>query len=195
MKINFIIFENTYRNSLLFILFLLIMTLSEVASLVEIIGIIAIVLGLWLGLLQLKMHRKQQRDLAIMECARSFEDREFTEAYRLITELEDGVSLKQIKSLGIIYEEAALRVGMKFETIGLLVYKGVVPMDAMQDLVGDAAITIWKVLEKYTEETRIKRSHSTFWEWYQWLVDRLQERSESKVVPAHILHKNWKPIN
>lgn len=169
------------------------MTIAEIASIVEIIGMLIVVFGLWIGIRQFRLHRKQRRELAIMECARSFEDREFTEAYRLITELEKGISLEEMKTKGPQYEEAALRVGMKFESIGLLVFKGVVPIDAIHDLVGDAAITIWKVLEKYTEETRVKRDHLTFWEWYQWLVDRLAERSNAKPAPAFIAHKDWKP--
>ncbi len=168
------------------------MTLSDIASIVEIIGILAVVFGLWMGLMQLRMHRKQQRDMAIMECARSFEDHEFTEAYGLITDLKDGISYSELKALGKDHEEAALRIGMKFETIGLLVFKGVVPIDAMHDLVGDAALTVWRILENYAHESRTERSHPTFWEWYQWLVDRLKERSSSKPQPAFINHRNWK---
>ena len=168
------------------------MALSDIASIVEILGILAVVFGLWIGLIQLRMHRKQQRDLAIMECARSFEDREFTEAYGLITELSPGISYDELQALGKEYQEAALRIGMKFETIGLLVFKGVVPIDAMHDLVGDAALTVWNVLEKYAHESRVKRSHPTFWEWYQWLADRLVERSATKPEPAFINHKDWK---
>lgn len=168
------------------------MSIQDLASIVEIIGILAVAMGLWIGLIQLRMHRQQRRDMAIMECARSFEHKEFTEAYGLITDLEDGISLAELKALGKNYEDAALRIGMKFETIGLLVFKGVVPIDAMHDLVGDAAITVWRVLEKYTEETRVERNHETFWEWYQWLVDRLKERAKLKLAPAYELHKDWK---
>lgn len=81
---------------------------------------------------------------------------------------------------------------MKFETIGLLVYKGVVPIDAMEDLVGGAALTIWEVLKKWIVETRTERSHPTFMEWYQWLIDRLNERNRRNRPPAFLLYKDWK---
>ena len=168
------------------------MDLVQIANIVQILGILILIFGMWLGLRQFKLLRNQRRDQAIMECARSFEDREFTEAYRLITAEKPGLSFEQISDLGEDYEMAALRVGMKFETIGLLVYKGVVPMDAMEDLVGGAAITIWKILENWVKETRIERSHQTFWEWYQWLVDRLLERDDVKKTPAFIKYKKWK---
>lgn len=77
---------------------------------------------------------------------------------------------------GELYEKAALRVGMKFETIGFLVYKGVVPIDAMEDLVGGAALSIWSVLHQWVSETRERRNHPTFMEWYQWLINQVLER-------------------
>ena len=168
------------------------MNLNDIVNIVQILGILAVIYSLWIGLKQFKLNRNQRRDLAIMECARSFEDKEFTEAYRLITTLEPGLTKEQIENLGEEYEIAALRIGMKFETIGLLVYKGVVPLDAMEDLVGGAALVVWKIVENWVIETRIDRSHSTFWEWYQWLIDRLIERSETNRTPAYLAHKDWK---
>lgn len=168
------------------------MQLNEIVNLVSLIGTLAIIIGIWLGLKQLKLLRSQRRDLAIMECARSFEDREFTEAYRLLTRLKNNITKDELASMDKIYEEAALRVGMKFETIGLLIYKGVVPMDAMEDLVGGAAILIWNKLHQYIIDTRIKDEHPLFLEWFQWLVERLKEKGESDRIPAFIAHKDWK---
>jgi hypothetical protein len=167
-------------------------SLSELANIVEIVGIFAILFGIVFGLVQLKQDRRQRRDLAILECARSFEDEDFTEAYRLISALPAGMSKADFEKLGDQYESAALRVGMKFETMGLLVHRGVVPIDAMSDLVGGAAITIWNVIQPWVEDVRIQRSHPTFWEWYQWLIDRLHESGRSERSPAFLTEKNWK---
>lgn len=169
------------------------MTLSDIANIVEILGVLAVVFGIAFGLVQLKQHRAQRRDLAILECARWFDDQDFTEAYRLLSDLGPGQSKAQFDELGDQYESAALRVGMKFETIGLLVHKGVVPIGAIEDLVGGAALTIWRVIEPWVAETRISRSHPTFWEWYQWLVERLEERGKADREPAFIAHAQWKP--
>ncbi|MFD0976701.1 DUF4760 domain-containing protein [Salinimicrobium gaetbulicola] len=169
------------------------MDLNEFVNIVQVLGIFAVIFGIWLALKQLKLLRNQRRDLAIMECARAFEDKEFTEAYRLLTCLKVGQTKEQLLNRGEKYEIAALRATMKFETIGLLVYKGVVPIDAIEDLVGGAALVIWKVLVPWIEDTRIDRSHASFLEWYQWLVDRLIERGEPDRPPAFQTYKNWKP--
>lgn len=167
------------------------MDLNTIVGIIEILGIIAVAFGVGLGIKQLGLHRQQKRDLAIIECARSFENKEFTEAYGLITELSPGITIEEMKRMGPKYQDAVLRTGMKFETIGLLVYKNVVPIDAINDLVGDAAIRIWRIIEEFVIESRSARSHSTLFEWYQWLVDRLIEQAHRKPGPAFEVYKDW----
>ena len=115
----------------------------------------------------------------------------FTEAFKLLTELDNGITHKELEALGDEYLSATFRVIMKFETVGLLVFKGVVPIDAMEDLVGGAALNIWGVIEDWTKEMRKIRSQENFLEWYQWLAERLKERGESDRPPAFIEHANW----
>jgi hypothetical protein len=82
---------------------------------------------------------------------------------------------------------------MKFETIGLMIYKGYVPIDALEDLVGGAALTLWEVLNQYVDDMRIDRGHPAFMEWYQWLIDRLRERGNRDGPPAYEAHRSWQP--
>ena len=168
------------------------MSLSELANIVEIVGIFAILFGIIFGIAQLKQQRIQRRELAIIECARSFEDEDFSEGYRLIAELPAGMTKAEFDKLDERYEAAALRVGIKFETMGLLVHRGVIPLDAMSDLVGGAALTIWAILQPWVEETRKCNSHPTFWEWYQWLVERLIEIGRAERPPAFLTEIDWK---
>lgn len=167
------------------------MTLADWASIAEILGVLAIIFGIAFGAIQVQQHRKQVRATAIMELARSFEDREFTEAYRLIADLPDDMTAEQLGALGDDYVSAALRVGFKFETIGLLIHKGVVPMDAMSDLVGGAAVLIWGKLRRWIEESRESQNHDLLFEWFQWLAEQLAERGESTRLPAYKAYRNW----
>ena len=168
------------------------MSLSDIANLVEIIGILAIVFGIAFGALQLRQHQKQSRDMAILELARSFEDPEFTEAYMLITSLDVGIGDKDLQSKGPEYVASAMRVGWKFETVGMLIHNRVVPMDAMADLVGGFSLKMWSILSVWAEEIRVKNRQPEFLEWYQWLVERLQERGESTREPAYEANQSWR---
>ena len=168
------------------------MTLSELANLVEIIGILAIVCGIVFGLLQLRQHQKQSHDMAILELARSFEAPEFTEAYMLVTSLRAGIDDKELQAKGAEYVAAAMRVGWKFETVGMLIYHRVVPMDAMADLVGGFSLKLWSILSAWADEMRKTKSQPEFFEWYQWLVERLTERGESDRAPAYLVNHSWR---
>ncbi len=166
------------------------MSLADLANVVEIFGALAIIFGIAFGLIQLNQHRKQMRSAAILELTKSFEDREFTEAYRLIADLDDGLTAEQLNALGDEYVSAALRVGFKFETIGVLIHKGVVPMDAMKDLVGGAAILIRAKLRVWAEESRKNQDHDLLFEWFQWLAERLEAQGEKSRTPAYENYKN-----
>lgn len=168
------------------------MTLADWASIAEILGVLAIIFGIAFGVIQVQQHRRQVRTTSIMELAKSFEDREFTEAYRLIANLPDDITAEELGALGEEHVSAALRVGFKFETIGLLIHKGVVPMDAMSDLVGGAAVLIWGKLRRYIEDSRRSQNHDLLFEWFQWLAEKLAERGENTRLPAYKAHKDWR---
>ena len=120
------------------------MSLSDIASIVEIVGIFAILYSLFFGAVQLKQNRVQRRDLAILECTRLFEDAEFTEAYRLVQELPIGVAKDQIDELDDRYSSAAIRIIMKFETIGMFAQTDKPALNlhppALQDLIADGML-------------------------------------------------------
>jgi hypothetical protein len=167
------------------------MNLSDIANVVEIVGILAILYGLFFGAAQLRQHRAQRRDLAILECTRLFETEEFTEAYRLIQELPAGISRQQLEEREARYSSAAMRIVMKFEAIGMLVHRGVIPLEAANDLVGGAVIAVWDKLERFVQETRESSSNPFFMEWFQWLVDRLKHYQAMHRKPAFLAHADW----
>lgn len=167
------------------------MELEQIANIVEILGVMALISAIIFGWIQVRQHRNDTRNAALISLASSFEDKEFTDAYLLVTSLPKGTTLEQLNEREEVYQQAALRIGMKFETVGLMIYKGYVPIDALEDLVGGAALTLWEILAQYVEDMRVDRNHPTFMEWFQWLIERLQERGKREGVPAYKAYRNW----
>ena len=97
--------------------------LDQIAHIVEILGVVAVISAIIFGWIQVLQHRFDTRNAALIALASSFDDQEFTAAYLLITTLEKRTKLQELKALGELYEQAALRLGMKFETSGLMIYK------------------------------------------------------------------------
>jgi len=169
------------------------MTLEDIANIVDILGVLAVVSAIYFGWLQLRNYRRESRNAALMELARSFEDRDFTEAYLLITALPMGISLADLRERGSLYENAATRLAMKYETIGLMIFNRYIPIDALEDLVGGAAITTWEILHVWVQQMREDRSHPTFMEWFQWLVEQIEKRGRRNRPPAFVRFEDWKP--
>lgn len=167
------------------------MELEQIANIVEIFGVLALVSAIIFGWIQIHQHRNDSRNAALIALASSFEQKEFTDAYLLVTSLPKGTTLAELDQREEIYQQAALRIGMKFETVGLMIYKGYVPISDLEDLVGGAALTVWEILERYVEDLRVDRQHPSFMEWFQWLVDRLQERGKHEGLPAYERHRDW----
>jgi hypothetical protein len=165
-------------------------TLSELAEIFSFLAVAAVII---FGLIQIRQFQRQRRDSAAIELVRSVQDSEFTKAFRLIHSLPEGISAAEFTAKGTEYVDAALALGMKYETIGLLVFKGVVPISTTEELVGGVAITLWKRLSPWVDSIRAEQSQELFLEWFQWLVNKLEERNRGQQEPAYKRFHDWKP--
>ena len=167
-------------------------TLATWANIADIIGAGSIVTGLTVGWIQIRHLRRQQRDAVAINLAQTFYSHELARAIALLQPLPDGITLAQIRALGEHYEYAALTVCTSFETMGLLVYKRIAPMDLVLDLAGGIVGVMTRKLRQWNEDIRAEQRQPSFGEWFEWLGDQaLQRKAQSK--PAHLMYQNWKP--
>lgn len=167
------------------------MNLQTFSIVVDIISSIAVFAAILFGLTQIRQFRQQRRDVAAIELVRSVQDSEFTNAFRLIHVLPENMPAAEFKAKGTEYIAYALAVGMKYETIGLLVYKGVLPLPVVEELVGGVAIMFWRRLYPWVESMRKEQSADFIFEWFQWLVERLEDSGRDIREPAHKLYQDW----
>jgi len=168
------------------------MILQTFSIIVDIISSIAVFSAIIFGITQIRQFRQQRRDIAAIELVRSFQDSEFTNGFRLIHTLPEDISAADFKTQGSEFIALAMAVGMKYESIGLLVHKGVVPLSIVAELVGGVAITFWNRLSPWVESMRKEQSAPFLFEWFQWLVERLVERGRDVHEPAYKLYRGWK---
>ena len=164
------------------------MALSQIA---QILGGTAVVIALVFGMIQIHQFRRQRLDAAAIELMRSLQDREFTHAFRLLYPLPEGIPADALRALGVEYEEAALAMGARFESMGLLVYRDSLPMHLVEEIIGGAVVLLWKRLRPWTEANRVEQAHPLLFEWFQWLAERLEERGRPTEVPAYVRHRDW----
>lgn len=169
------------------------MDLQTLSALAEIFGFVAVVAAIIFGVIQIRQFRSQRRDLAVIELIRPIQDNEFSRAFNLIHSLPENISASELKAKGAEYVEAAMMIGSRFETIGLLVFRGVVPISAVEELVGGISVSLWKRLHPWAHSIREEQSQECFVEWFQWLVDRLRELDRDEKEPAYKRFRDWKP--
>lgn len=169
------------------------MGLTTLAELAQVLSGAAVVIAIVFGIAQMRQFQRQRLDAADLELMRMMQDREFVHAFMLIYPIPGTLSLEELRALGEEHEVAALALSARFEAMGLLVFRGSIPIDLVEQIIGGNCILFWHKLQPWIERMRIEQQHPLLLEWFQWLAERLEERNRLEQVPAYRRFKSWQP--
>lgn len=167
-------------------------SLTTWAAIAEIVGAGSIITGLIVGWVQIRHLRAQQRNAVAINLAQTFYDGDFSGALSLMQQVPDGVTRAQLREMGHEYEQAAITVITSFETMGLLAFKRIAPMDLVLDLAGGIISVMCNKLRVWQQEVRDEQQQPSFAEWFEWLGDQANKR-KTLSEPAHIQYRDWEP--
>jgi len=168
--------------------------LTTIANLAEIIGAIIVIGGVGFAIIQIRIFSRQRLEAAAIEVIRSWQSPEFTRASSIIQQLPDSISSAKLRAHSSDCEIKAMIIGNTFESFGVMVYRRIVPLALIDQLVGGATVQLWRKLAVWVEETRKERSHEFFYEWFQWLAERLQEQPGFNMLEgAYLKYRKWTP--
>jgi hypothetical protein len=168
--------------------------LATLANLAEIFGATVVVGGVIFAMLQIRQFQRQRLEAAAMELIRAWQSPEFTRAFTLIQSLPDDLSAAELRAHDADSESLAMVIGNTFESIGVMVYRRIVPLAIVNELMGGAAVHLWRKLERWTLDSRAEQARDSVYEWCQWLTERLQELPDFQTgPPAHVARRDWKP--
>jgi hypothetical protein len=160
-------------------------SLSTWANLAEIIGAGSIITGLIFGWFQIRHFRAQQRDAVAINLMQTFYSEDLAQAIALLQPLPDGISLEEMRAEGIEYVKAAITITTSFETMGLLAFKRIAPIDLVLDLAGGIVTTMTRKLRVWQKDMREAQCQPSWGEWFEWLGDQA-ETQKRQAVPAHV---------
>jgi hypothetical protein len=167
--------------------------LTTLANLAEIFGAVVVVGGLAFAVVQLHNYRQQRRETAAIELLRSFHNPEFSRALRIVLDIPVGARKKDLGEFSADQENAIMVVMLTFESIGLMVFRNIVPLNMVDDLLGGVCVECWGRLNNYIQDRRIESGRDALSEWFQWLAERLQEvQARHGCVPAYELYRRWR---
>jgi hypothetical protein len=160
----------------------------------EAVTAVTVVLGILLGLLQLRhYHLSRKRETALL-LLNAFQTRDFSYGIWLIQGLPRGLTKREIEDRLGDGIRSVSHVMCAWESIGVLVFNHELSIDIVDDAYGGAIMLSWERLEKCVTDLRDELDRETPFEWFQWLADRMIEREKAgPPVPAHRAYTDWKP--
>jgi hypothetical protein len=171
-----------------------VLDLATLADLAQIVGGIAILAGGVFAVVQLREFREQRREAVAAELVRTFSEPEHANAVNLIQELPDGAPAELLRAKGREYERAATMIAVTYETIGLLVFRGMASFSMVRELTGGLTVVMWRKLGPWVAAVREEQRHRSFAEWFQWLAQQLDRvGAEKEAYPAYEEHRAWRP--
>lgn len=151
------------------------MTLGDAANVAELVGGIVIVGGLAFAIVQLAQLRRQRREMAAIELARSFSNPAFARALQHVLELRPGMTTDELQQLDDESRDAMMLLSLRFESVGIMVHRRIVDIDIVWELMGGVVMTAWERIRPWAMYQRDRSGRGKFDEWMEWLVAMLVE--------------------
>ena len=166
--------------------------LEFLSQLAPILSFITIVTAVIFGLLQLRQFKVQRKDLAAVEIMRSIQDKQFTDSYSVLSDFDQEQDINMVIQQDQDLKMAVLALSTKFETLGFLVYKRVIPISFVEELVGGVCIHVWQRIAPYAQAHREEMGQDIFLEWFEWLAYQFKHSKRDQSQSALDRFKNWK---
>lgn len=148
-------------------------TLETVANYAEIVGAAAVLFAILFALLEFRQLRHQRRENASLEMMRAWQNADYVDAIYEILQIEDHIEPEVLRSLSDEHEVMAFRVCMTYEALGVMVHRGTLPIEILNDLMGGSVSVSWRKLDRWAYQFRENHNPRAF-EWHQWLAKRLE---------------------
>lgn len=167
------------------------MTFSNLLSLVSTLAIVAA--GIFAGMQVRQLNRQRARDSAL-QLSHSFQTPEFVKAVNIVFDLPEGLSKKEVdERLGDELANVLVMFGT-FESLGILIYRREIDISLVEDFCGGAIVLAGRRFRRYLAEMQESSGRATYYEWFQWLFERFEERESLRAaVPAFVAHRDWRP--
>lgn len=155
---------------------------------------LAVVAGVGVGIYEVRRYRRDRNREAALELLHAFETPQFAKAMVLTIRLPDGLTKPEVEARLGADLHLVVALLYTWESIGVLVYRGEIALDLVDDFFSGPITLSWRRLRGFVEGERADTGRDTLYEWFQWLAERFADRErDGPPVPANILHQDWRP--
>jgi hypothetical protein len=168
----------------------------DISTVANLINALAVTAGVIFAAVQIRDYRRQRHRDSMSALVRSFQTPSFAHSLRRVSSLPDNATREQISAmLGPDGEDDVYALLTSWEALGILLYRKQVSIDMVDDFFSGPIVVSWRKLVGYVEAMRTEAKRETYFEWVQWLAERMMQReSKTLPVPAHIAHRDWEKL-
>ncbi len=168
------------------------MTVQDILPYFQLVSQIALVFGALFAGYQFLLHRRELAEGNALQVLTRLQSPEFQHAYTMVWELNVDATAEDWDDAGREYKDAAETVAMTFETIGLMVFNRMVPLDIVDQVIGGFLRESWRRTDTYFAAKRQRLGNPRIAEWYQWLAEQVDVKKRRRSDGAYKVFKNWK---
>lgn len=164
----------------------------DLSSVLNLISTVAIVAALIFAALQVRQANLKRSDQAAVTLVQTLQSERWTRAVDLISTLPENAQLSDMERMGPAMESSLFDFGVRMETIGYMVFRRIVKLDTVDDLLGGAVLVFWSRAKAWADHKRVQTENPKFAEWCEWLASRIAERrARFGHEPAPVRHTHW----
>ena len=159
----------------------------------DFLTLVTVIIGLIYGALELRSIRVAQEGATVLELFRTIQTPEYSRAVRFLHELPDTISYDEFREMPEEDRLLLTNLVLTWESIGIMVFRGDVSIEWVDELYRYNILMSWQKLGPMERGQREASGYSGMAEWFQWLAERLEARSQGRdPVPAYEAHADWR---
>jgi hypothetical protein len=168
--------------------------MAHLADALNIASTLTLIGALVFAALQVRVANRMRAEQAALAIVEAVQSEGWSHSLSVIIHLPDGITPEQIDERGQQCTQAIEDYGVRIETVGYMVFRGIIAIETIEELLGGAITSFWRRVRPWVERDRTRTGSPRQFEWVQWVAERLEERKSGRTAePAYVKYADWRP--
>ncbi len=170
------------------------MDLEIASQYAEVFGLLTIFGAIIFSWYQIEHLRRDRKSAAAFKLTEVYHSSTFAHGMHVIFNSPEGMNAKEFEDFHGEDMRDIITLMTTWESIGAMIYRNELDWDLMYDYFAGAIVVSFQKTKKVIQDWRDENNRQSYFEWMEWLAEKVLELEDnSPPIPAHILHKDWKP--
>lgn len=154
----------------------------------------AVVVAVVFGVVQARDARRKRAEMLIQEALHMAQAEHVVEAIQRALDLPELKTNAQFDALPHESKQAVWTAGYALESLGWMVYRRMLPLHDVDQLMGGSVRQLWHKLRPLMVQRRKIPGRQNALEWLQWLAEQMEKNpAPGKDRGAHVAFNDWEP--